>query len=247
MKNYFKPVCLFFLLAFLFSEMNAQNIPVQTQPDPDQCNNMRNYLMKEADKNTDNALSGILSLSDWQEVRSERHQELVEMLGLENMSLNGKRPKLNVKVTGMIQEKGYHIEKLYYESLPSLYVPANLYVPDNISKPRSAILYVCGHSPTQKVHYQAYARKFAQLGFVCLIIETIQWGEVRGITGAAIPKDGSTWYSKGYNPAGVEAWNAIRGLDLLSDRPEVDSEKLGVTGISGGGSQSWYIAARPPY
>ena len=44
----------------------------------------------------------------------------------------------------------------------------------------------------------------------------------------------------------MEAWNAIRGLDLLAERPEVDPDKLGVTGISGGGSQSWYIAAADP-
>lgn len=96
------------------------------------------------------------------------------------MPLKGNRPPLNIKVTGTIQEKGYHIEKLYYESLPGLYVRANLYVPDYNKKPMPAILYVCGHSPTQKVHYQAHPRKFAQLGFVFLIIETIQFGEVRG-------------------------------------------------------------------
>ncbi|MDP4224107.1 MAG: hypothetical protein Q8868_12420, partial [Bacteroidota bacterium] len=54
------------------------------------------------------------------------------------------------------------------------------------------------------------------------------------------------WYSRGYTPAGVEVWNAIRGLDLLSERSEVDKEKLGVTGISGGGAQSWFIAAADP-
>lgn len=48
-------------------------------------------------------------------------------------------------VTGVIKCDGYHIEKLYYESLPGLYVPANLYVPDSIKTPVPAILYVCSH------------------------------------------------------------------------------------------------------
>ncbi len=246
MKNLFKRVYFIFAIIFLHPGLNAQNLPVQTLPDPDQCNNIRIYLMQEAERITDNALSGIHSLSDWQKIRSERYNELVEMLGLENVPLIGKRSDLNVKVTGRIQKEGYHIEKLFYESLPSLYVPANLYVPDNTQKPRAAVLYVCGHSPTQKVHYQAHARKFAQLGFVCLIIETIQWGEVRGDHWGSYSRGWFNWYSRGYNPAGVEVWNAIRGLDLLSERPEVDPEKLGVTGISGGGSQSWYIAALDP-
>jgi hypothetical protein len=81
------------------------------------------------------------------------------------------------------------------------------------------------------------------LGFVCLIIETIQFGEVWGDHHGCYARGWFNWYSRGYNPGGVELWNAIRGIDLLASRPEVDPEKLGVTGISGGGSQSWYIAA----
>ena len=168
------------------------------------------------------------------------------MVGIEDMPLNGKRTKLNVRVTGMIQKEGYRIEKLYYESLPGLYVPANLYIPDGIKEPRAAILYVCGHSRTQMVNYQTHPAKFAKLGFVCLIIETIQYGEVKGEHHGCYSKGWFNWYSRGYNPAGVEAWNAIRGLDLLSERTEVNPEKMGVTGISGGGSQSWYIAALDP-
>lgn len=209
-------------------------------------NNIRDYLIQKATEISDNSLSGINTLGDWQNIRDRRYDELVEMMGLTGMPLKGDRSTLNVNVTGTIQENGYRIEKLYYESLPGLYVRANLYVPDIIKEPRPGILYVCGHSRTQKVHYQAHPRKFAQLGFVCLIIETIQFGEVQGEHWGCYARGWFNWYSRGYNPAGVELWNAIRGLDLLCSRQEVDSEKLGVTGISGGGSQSWYIAAIDP-
>ncbi|RPH89666.1 MAG: hypothetical protein EHM72_20065, partial [Calditrichaeota bacterium] len=165
------------------------------------------------------------------------------MMGLCDVPVNGERPPLNVRIVDTCRMEGYRIVKLYYESLPQLYVPANLYIPDNITTPRPAILYVCGHARTQKVHYQPHARRFAQLGFVCLIIETIQWGEVLGEHWGCYANGWFHWYSRGYTPGGVELWNAIRGLDLLCERPEVDDEKLGVTGISGGGAQSWYIAA----
>jgi hypothetical protein len=244
MSHRIKAAC--FLIFIVVSNLNAQIIPLQTHPEPDQCNNIRLYLIQEAAAITDNELSGIHTLSDWQQVRDVRYHELVEMLGLEDRPLNIKRDPPPYKVTGVLREKGYRIEKLYYESMPHLYVPANLYIPDHIRKPRPAILYVCGHSRTQKVHYQAYARKFAQLGFVCLIIETIQWGEVQGEHWGAWARGWFNWYSRGYNPGGVEAWNGIRGLDLLAARPEVNAEKMGVTGISGGGSQSWYIAALDP-
>ena len=51
------------------------------------------------------------------------------------------------------------------------------------------------------------------------------------------------WNNRGYTPAGVEAWNCIRALDYLQSRKEVDPERIGVTGRSGGGAYSWWIAA----
>jgi cephalosporin-C deacetylase-like acetyl esterase len=209
-------------------------------------NNIRNYLINAATVISDHSFSGIHTLKDWQSIRDLRYKEFIEMMSLYDMPISGTRSPLNVKVTGTIPREGYHIEKLYYESLPGLYVRANLYVPDHIKDRVPAILYVCGHSPTQKGHYQAHPAKFARLGFVCLIIETIQFGEVCGEHWGCYARGWFNWYSRGYDPAGVELWNAIRGIDLLTTRPEVDPEKLGVTGISGGGSQSWYIAAADP-
>jgi cephalosporin-C deacetylase-like acetyl esterase len=171
---------------------------------------------------------------------------MVQMLSLVDVPLVGDRSPLNVKKVGTIQQEGFRIEKLYYESLPGLYVPADLYIPDKVTTPVPAILYQCGHSRTQKVHYQPHARRFAELGFVCLIVETIQWGEVYGEHWGCYSRGWFNWYSRGYTPAGAETWNGIRGLDLLSELPYVDSEKLGVTGISGGGALTWYIAAMDP-
>ena len=219
---------------------------MQTGPDIDQPNNIRNYLMEAAAGISGAALEGIRSKEEWEKARPQRYKEFLESLGIEHLPPAGKRSGLNIQITGTIQMDGYRIEKLYYESLPGLYVPANLYIPDNIKEPVPAILYVCGHAHDQKVYYQTYPRKYAQLGFVCLIIETIQYGEVWGDHHGCYSKGWFNWYSRGYTPAGVEVWNAIRALDLLSERPEVDSERLGVTGRSGGGAQSWFIAAADP-
>ncbi len=242
MKRYIISLIFFF---FIYHS-NAQPIPFQTEPLPDQPNNIRSYLIDVSAKITDESLAGIRSKDDWENIRSDHYSKLVEMLSMEDVPLQGERPPLNVKVTGTVNMKGYRIEKLYYESLPGLYVVANLYIPDRIKKPTAAILYQCGHSFTQKVHYQEHARKFAQLGFVCLITETIQRGEVRGVHHGCYAKGWFQWYSRGYAPAGVEVWNGIRGIDLLAARPEVDPEKIGVTGISGGGAMSWFIAAIDP-
>jgi cephalosporin-C deacetylase-like acetyl esterase len=131
----------------------------------------------------------------------------------------------------------------YTQSLPKLYVTANLYVPKDIKGKAPAVLYVCGHSPGQKVPYQPHARRWAELGFVTLIIDSIQLGEIRGYHHGCYREGWWNWYSRGYTPAGVELWNGIRGIDLLVSRPEVDPERIGVTGISGGGAMSWWLGA----
>jgi cephalosporin-C deacetylase-like acetyl esterase len=233
------------ILVLLFScEPQATQQDAKNEKIPS--NNIRDYLIRQAATITEKTLQNIETKEDWQQIRDERYNEMVQMLSLKDMPLQGQRPPLNVKKVGAIQMDGYRIEKLVYESLPGLYVPANLYIPDNITRPVPAILYQCGHARTQKVHYQPHPHRYAQLGFVCLIVETVQYGEVFGEHWGCYANGWFNWYSRGYTPAGVETWNGIRGLDLLSEMPEVDPQKLGVTGISGGGALTWYIAAIDP-
>jgi cephalosporin-C deacetylase-like acetyl esterase len=239
-------ILIFTLLTLMLYSCGKRPLQKEEVSNAIPCNNIRHYLINEATKITNNALKGINSSEDWEAIRGDRYREMVEMLSLVDVPLEGERSPLNVTKVGTIQQDGFRIEKLYYESLPGLYVPADLYIPDNITEPVPAILYQCGHSRTQKVHYQPHARRFAELGFVCLIVETIQWGEVYGEHWGCYSRGWFNWYSRGYTPAGVETWNGIRGLDLLSELTYVDSEKLGVTGISGGGALTWYIAAIDP-
>jgi cephalosporin-C deacetylase-like acetyl esterase len=204
---------------------------------------IREYLAREARRISDQALSEYTDAAAWRRLIPERRRQYMEMMGLEELPPFDQRPPLNATVTGVVERPGYRIEKLYYESLPKLYVTANLYVPDNLTSPAPGVLYLCGHSATQKVHFQAHSRRFAELGFVCLIVETVQLGEVRGHHHGCCREGWFHWYSRGYSPAGIELLNGIRGLDLLAQRPDVDAERLGVTGISGGGAVSWWVAA----
>ncbi|MEN8227727.1 MAG: acetylxylan esterase [Bacteroidota bacterium] len=246
-KNLF--LTLLCITGILISSCNTStngNKENNTTPATEPSNNIRAYLSAAAAEITDHALSDINTLKEWEDQRAQRYDEFMEMMGLQDMPPEGSRTDLNIQHTGTIQQEGFRIEKLYYESLPGLYVPANLYIPDEIDEPVPAILYVCGHTNDQLAHYQPFARKFARLGFVCLIIETIDRGEVHGEHRGCLVRGWYDWYSKGYTSGGLELWNAIRGIDLLCEMPEVDPDRLGVTGISGGGSQSFYIAAADP-
>ncbi len=100
-----------------------------------------------------------------------------------------------------------------------------------------------GVSYGSKTKYQHHAGWFARHGYVCLIIDTLQLGEIEGLHHGTYRENMWWWNCRGYTPAGVEAWNCIRALDYLQSRPEVDGEKIGVTGRSGGGAYSWWIAA----
>ncbi len=76
-----------------------------------------------------------------------------------------------------------------------------------------------------------------------MLLDTIEFGEIPGIHHGIHNLAMWHWLSLGYTPAGVEVWNAIRALDYLETRSEVDPAKAAITGISGGGAITWFTAA----
>jgi dienelactone hydrolase len=192
---------------------------------------------------------GVLSSRDaWERARPERLRELREMLGLDP---EPERTDLRPVVTGILErpDLGIAVEKLHFQSLPQLYVTGNLYRPLKVDGRLPAVLYLCGHGQVKvgdvaygaKVHYQHHPTWFARNGYVCLVIDTLQFGEIEGFHHGTYRLDMWWWVARGYTPAGVEAWNSIRALDYLASRPEVDAVRLGVTGRSGGGIGSWWL------
>ena len=203
-----------------------------------------NHLQNVAAAISAECLTGLAGLEDWKGRRDELHRQLLYMLGLDPMP---KRVALSAHVTGRLERDGYHIEKLVYQSLPGLYVTGNFYVPKDITKPAATILYLCGHAghpQGAKVGLQDDgAVWFALHGYPCLVLDTLEFGEVPGIHHGTHNLNMWNWLSLGYTPAGVEVWNAMRGVDYLISRPEVDAKRIGLTGISGGGAMTWYTAA----
>jgi PhoD-like phosphatase/Acetyl xylan esterase (AXE1) len=187
---------------------------------------------------------------NWPEKQAAWRTELRTMLGLEPQP---DRTGLNVTVTGTIHHTGLNIQRLHYQSRPGLYVAANLYLPRG-EAPKSgwpAVLYVCGHAKVEsngrllgnKTGYHHHGLWFARHGVACLVIDTVQLGELHGEHHGTYKLGRWDWVSRGYTPAGVEAWNAIRGLDVLEAWPGIDGKRMGITGRSGGGAYSWYAAA----
>jgi dienelactone hydrolase len=202
------------------------------------------FLAAETERLGRKFLDGAKTLEEWQQRRPRLHQEYLEMLGL--WPLPEKTP-LNAKVTGTIDNGDVTIEKLHFQSRPGLYVTGNLYRPKKAEGKYPAVLYVCGHSDRKrdgnKTAFQDHGMWFASNGFVCLIIDTLQLGEIPGIHHGTYREGRWWWQARGYTPAGVECWNGIRAIDYLIDRPDVDLDRIAVTGISGGGAATIWIAA----
>lgn len=188
------------------------------------------------------------NVTDWTQTQADLRRQLFEMLGLQPLPA---RSDLKAGVTGSTERDGVIVENLVFQSRPGLYVTANFYRPSQQEGPLPTILYVCGHGGSKidgvshgnKVTYQHHGNWFAKHGYTCLILDTLQLGEIEGKHHGTHNLGRWWWNSRGYTPAGVEAWNCIRALDYLETRPEVDKEKFGVTGRSGGGAYTLWIAA----
>jgi dienelactone hydrolase len=196
----------------------------------------------------DACLADVKTLDDWQRLRPQYRRQLLEMLGLWPLP---EKTDLRATVTGTVDGGDFVVEKLHFQSRPGLYVTANFYRPKQVEKPLPTILYLCGHG-TVKVNGVAYGSKaqyehhpawFAREGYCCLILDTLQLGEIEGFHHGTNRFGWWWWVARGYTPAGVEAWNCIRALDYLETRPEVDMKRVGVTGRSGGGAYTWWTAA----
>ncbi|MGH7221688.1 MAG: alpha/beta hydrolase family protein [Gemmataceae bacterium] len=206
------------------------------------------YFRQQVKRIVDADLADIKTRADWEKKRPEFRRQFLDMLGLWPLP---PRTDLHATITGKVETDLFTVEKLHFQSSPGLYVSANLYVPKRAKLPAPAILYVCGHANTvidkvsygSKVNYQHHPAWFASHGYVCLILDTLELSEIPGEHHGTYRRGMWWWQALGYTPAGIECWNAMRALDYLETRKEVDAKRIGVTGRSGGGATSWWLAA----
>ena len=193
------------------------------------------------------------------EVRARQdyiRKTLLEEIG----GLPGKTP-LNARIRGTLDRGGYRIEKLIYESQPHYYVTANVYVPATGKPPFPAVLGTAGHSLDGKAYdgYQRVWISLAKRGILVLAYDPPGQGErleyLDRATGKGLLGGGGTGEHTmagaqclltGTNIARYFIWDGIRAFDYLLTRPDVDPQRIGVAGNSGGGTQSSYLAAFEP-
>ncbi|MBC8097152.1 MAG: dienelactone hydrolase family protein [Akkermansiaceae bacterium] len=209
---------------------------------------LTDYFNAQTTALSERCLPETTTLEEWKSHRDEYRRQLQEMLGLWPMP---ERTALKPVVTGKLEREDFTVEKIYFQASPGLYCTANLYLPKDTARPAATILYACGHARSMtngisfgnKAVYQNDGAWFARNGYVCLVLDTLLAGEIQGVHTGTRDRGLWWWNSRGYTPAGVEAWFGMRALDYLSTRPEVDTNRFGITGHSGGGAYSWTITA----
>jgi len=154
---------------------------------------------------------------------------------------------LDARVLGTLQRDGYRVERVVFQTFPGVRMTANAYVPDAPGR-RPAVLNVHGHwsGAKQDPVVQARCIGAAKLGFFALAVDAFGAGE-RGV-GKALGEyhggmTGATLLPVGRPLSGVQVYENLRAVDYLRSRPEVDGERIGITGASGGGNQSMYAGA----
>ena len=199
-------------------------------------------------------IDGLNSLSDWQ----QRQKLLRDTL----MAIVGPFPEktaLNPKILRIIDKKDYRIEHLVYESQPGFYVTSSLFIPVGPKKgnKKPAVIYVSGHSDVgyRIDAYQHVILNLVKKGFIVFAFDPVGQGErieyfdpntgksTIGGPSSEHSYSGSQAFITGSSEARYMIWDGIRAVDYLLTRKEVDPARIGITGRSGGGTQSAYIAA----
>ncbi|QGY45953.1 prolyl oligopeptidase family serine peptidase [Maribellus comscasis] len=164
---------------------------------------------------------------------------------------------LNAKITGTIEKDNFTVEKIIFESHPEFYVTGCMFLPKNRQNPAPAVIYVSGHTELgfRSETYQRVILNLVQKGFIVFAIDPIGQGErlqyLNQETGKSKIGGSTTEHSyagaqtllTGTSLSDYFIWDGVRAIDYLETRAEVDANRIGITGRSGGGTQTALIAA----
>ena len=164
---------------------------------------------------------------------------------------------LNAKVTGKLERENFTVEKIIFESHPGFYVTAAMFIPKKMQKPAPVVIYCSGHTELgfRSDVYQRVMINLVEKGFVVFGFDPIGQGERLQYFDPQTGKSKVGGSTTEHSYAGVQTlltgtslsdyfiWDGVRTIDYLETRKEVDTKRIGITGRSGGGTQSALIAA----
>lgn len=183
------------------------------------------------------------NLTDWEKRKAFLRSRILVASGMSPMP---PRTPLNAQIFGKTEGKGYTIEKVLLETLPGFYLGANLYRPSEASARHPAILNPHGHWPYGRLENTdinsgpALGISLARQGYVVLAIDMVGYTDTVQIPHRFGSPEQRLW---SFGPLALQMWDAERALDFLASLPDVDPTRIGATGASGGGTQTFLLSA----
>lgn len=202
----------------------------------------RKELIHRAAKLSNLCLDGVKDLESWNSKREIVKSNLEWALGIQGRE----RLSLTAELKGTSEKPNYIIERWLFQPVPGLYVTANLYLPKSQVRNHPCVIYLCGHWPSldgAKFGFQDRYQWYPENGFALLVVDPLGFGEIPGIHHGTFRLNRFDWISKGHTPAGLEVWVGMHLIDWLCQNQQIDGNRLGLTGISGGGVMTQYLAA----
>ena len=197
------------------------------------------YYVDTAAEISDSALRDIATLEQWQRQRPQRREEFLRSMGLHEVL----PCDLAVTCHGEFSGPGYRALRLAYQLLPDVWGTGNLLLPDPMPTGRlPAVLYANGHNSSAVGDMSRHTLVWPRRGYACFIFDTIAQTDNPGFHHGMFMGTRLDWISRGYTAAGGELLNGLRAFEVLAGRAEVDARRIGVTGRSGGGAQSFFLA-----
>lgn len=187
----------------------------------------------------------------------EAMQQYVSQLRSRFSQLAGEMPqrgKLNAKVVGSLKGNGFIVEKIVFQSTPGRYVTAHLYLPEKVQGKIPACIEMCGHGLDGKGTGSGSAEQLAVNGIASMVVDPFSQGERQqtiDAQGKNLTRGVTTEHTLiapgfillGSSLAAQEFFDNSRAIDYLLSRKDIDGDKIGCYGFSGGGTQSSYLAA----
>lgn len=210
--------------------------------------------------NTPRTFEPPVSRADWESRARQIREQILISAGLWPMP---DRPPLRVHRFDRTDHEGFTVEKVLLETWPGFYLGGNLYLPrDRGNGPFPAVLNPHGHwplgraTPSPDGGFPARCIHFARRGMVAFAYDMVGYGDTFFAPDGPARFDAATFNQRhrafpetdtarlwSVNLLGLQLWNSLRALDFLCSLPEVDTNRIGVTGASGGATQTFLLAA----
>jgi dienelactone hydrolase len=196
-----------------------------------------------ADFRTHFKMADYATRKQWEARKQRLRQQILSAAGLLPMP---PKPPVHAKIVRRLDQKDYQIETVLLETLPGYYLGANLYRPLGKKGPFPAVLSPHGHWKRGRMEDQpsyspiALAINLARKGYVAITYDMVGYNDTQ-----QTPHNFGGWGEVlwSFNPMGLQLWNSIRVVDYLQSLPDVDGRRIAATGASGGGTQTFLLAA----